>query len=83
MDLVSDRLGDHRWFRLVTVVDQYPRECLCRQADRSQTGEKVVAQMKRLVKLRGVPESMTTDNELNASRFLQKDDSTPVDHPDR
>jgi putative transposase len=62
MDLVSDRLGDHRWFRLVTVVDQYPRECLCRQADRSQTGEKVVAQMKRLVKLRGVPESMTTDN---------------------
>jgi putative transposase len=44
------------------VVDQYTRECLCVYADRSQTGEKVVEQMKRLVKLRGVPESITTDN---------------------
>jgi putative transposase len=31
-------------------------------ADRSQTGEKVVEQMKRLVSFRGVPESITTDN---------------------
>jgi putative transposase len=44
------------------VVDQYTRECLCAYADRSQTGEKVVVQMKRLVALRGVPESIMTDN---------------------
>src|SRR4029453_11492600 len=31
-------------------------------ADRSQTEEKVVVQMKRLAALRGVPESITTDN---------------------
>ena len=36
--------------------------CLCAYADRSQTGEKVVVQMERLVQLRGVPESITTDN---------------------
>jgi putative transposase len=62
MDFVSDRLADGRWFRILTVVDQYTRECLCIYADRSQTGEKVVAQMKRLTVLRGVPESITTDN---------------------
>ena len=42
MDFVSDRLADGRWFRILTVVDQYTRECLCLYADRSQTGEKVV-----------------------------------------
>jgi len=62
MDFVSDRLADGRWFRILTVVDQYTRECLCTYADRSQTGEKVVAQIKRLVALRGAPESITTDN---------------------
>jgi putative transposase len=62
MDFVSDRLADRRWFRILTVMDQYTRECLCAFADRSQTGEKVVEQMKRLVALRGTPESITTDN---------------------
>jgi hypothetical protein len=38
------------------------RECLCAYADRSQTGEKVVVQMKHLVALRGAPQSITTDN---------------------
>jgi len=62
MDFVSDRFADGRWFRILTVVDQYTRECLCAFADRSQTGEKVVAQMKQLVAARGLPESITTDN---------------------
>jgi putative transposase len=62
MDFVSDRLADGRWFRILTVVDQYTRECLCAHADRPQTGEKVVVQVKRLATLRGMPESITTDN---------------------
>jgi len=62
MDFVSDRLADGRWFRILTVVDQYTRECLCAYADRSQTGDRVVAQMQRLVRMRGAPESITTDN---------------------
>lgn len=62
MDFVSDRLADGRWFRILTVIDQYTRECLCSYADRSQTGDKVVEQMKQLVKLRGAPESITADN---------------------
>jgi putative transposase len=70
MDFVSDRLADGRWFRILTVVDQYSRECLCAWADRSQTGEKVVAQMKHLTSLYGAAESITTDNGLNASTFF-------------
>jgi putative transposase len=62
MDFVSDRFADGRWFRILTVVDQYTRECLCAYADRSQTGDKVVEQLKRQVALRGAPESITTDN---------------------
>jgi putative transposase len=72
MDFVSDRFGDGRWFRILTVVDQYTRECLCAYADRSQTGTQVVAQMKRLVAVRGVPESITTDNGSEfASRVME------------
>ena len=62
MDFVSDRLTDGRWFRILTIVDQYTRECLCAYADRSQTGSKVVEHVDRLVALRGAPESITTDN---------------------
>jgi len=59
---VSDHLADGRWFRILTGVDQYTRECLCAHADRSQTGEKVSAQLERVIALRGAPESITSDN---------------------
>src|SRR5712692_5466076 len=62
MDFVSDRLVDGRWFRILTVVDQYTRECLCAHADRTQTGEKVSEQLQRVMALRGAPESITSDN---------------------
>ncbi len=62
MDFVSDRLADGRWFRILTIVDQYTRECLCAHAERSQTGASVVEQVDRVVAMRGAPESITTDN---------------------
>ena len=62
MDFVSERLADGRWFRILTILDQYTRECLCTYADRSQTGEKVSEQLDRLITLRGAPESITSDN---------------------
>jgi putative transposase len=62
MDFVSERLGEERWFRVLTILDQYTRECLCAYADRSQTGEKVAEQLHRLIELRGAPESITSDN---------------------
>src|SRR6202047_4825010 len=62
MDFVSDRLVDGRWFRILTVVDQYTRECLCAHAERSQSGEKVAEQLECVIALRGAPESITSDN---------------------
>jgi putative transposase len=62
MDFVSERLTDGSWFRILTIVDQYTRECLCMHADRSQTGEKVAEQLDRLIAHRGAPESITSDN---------------------
>lgn len=38
------------------------RGVFVRACDRPQTGEKVVEQMERLMAIRGVPESITTDN---------------------
>jgi hypothetical protein len=50
MDFVSDLLVDGRWFRILTVVDQYTRECLCAHADGSRIGEKVSAQLARVMR---------------------------------
>jgi putative transposase len=69
MDFVSDRFADGRWFRILTVVDQYTRECLCLHPERSQTGRKVAGQLTRIVVLRGAPESITSDN---GSEFVGK-----------
>src|SRR3984893_2482772 len=34
MDFVSERLADGRWFRILTIIDQYTREGLSTYADR-------------------------------------------------
>jgi hypothetical protein len=47
---------------IMTLLDQYTRECLCIHADRSRTGEKSVKDMKRLIGLRSAPESITSDS---------------------
>ena len=62
MDFVSDRLESGRKLRILTIVDQYSRECVAVEADFSLTGEKVVACLEVLKKLRGVPKSITVDN---------------------
>jgi putative transposase len=62
MDFVSDRLVNDRWFRVLTVVDQFTRECLLLYADSALSGEKVAAELERVVTERGVPTSITVDN---------------------
>jgi putative transposase len=62
MDFMSERVADGRWFRILTVVDQFTRECLCLLADQSLTGEKVTQALEPVVGHRGVPYSITVDN---------------------
>ncbi len=62
MDFVAQRLPDGRWIRVLTVVDQFTRECLTLFADTSLSGEKVAAAVDRIVAERGAPQSITVDN---------------------
>jgi putative transposase len=45
MDFVSDKLADGRSFRILTVVDQFTRECVGLEAGRAMTGMKVAQAM--------------------------------------
>ncbi len=63
MDFVSDKSGDGRSFRILTVIDQFTRECVVLEADRSMTGKKVAEALQNAKKERdGLPESITVDN---------------------
>ncbi len=62
MDFVAQRLPDGRWIRVLTVVDQYTRECLTLHADTALSGEKVAAALDKIVAGRGAPRSITVDN---------------------
>jgi putative transposase len=62
-DFVSDKLADGRTIRILTVIDQFTRECICLEADRSMNGPKVVTALTRAIAERGaVPASITLDN---------------------
>ena len=63
MDFVSDKLADGRSFRILTAVDQFTRECVWLEADRSMIGIKVVQALEKARGERGsLPKSITMDN---------------------
>jgi putative transposase len=62
MDFVAQRLADGRWIRVLTVVDQFTRECLLLFADIALSGEKVAVALDAVVGRRGAPQSITVDN---------------------
>ena len=47
MDFVNDKLAEGRSFRILTVVDQFTRECVCLEADRAMTGMHVAQALER------------------------------------
>ena len=63
MDFVSDKLSDGRAFRILTMVDQFTRECVCLLPDRSMSSTKVVNALNTAINEYGAaPESITVDN---------------------
>lgn len=62
MDFVSDSLADGRRIRVLTVVDDFTRECLATEVDTSLPGVRVARVLDRLGAQRGLPKTITVDN---------------------
>jgi len=62
-DFVSDKLTDGRGYRILTVIDQFTRECIALVAERSMSGPQVVTAFNQAIAERGAaPHSITLDN---------------------
>ena len=62
MDFVSDSLYSGRRFRVLTLVDDFSKECPFLLADHSITGSRVARTLDYLAELKGLPEVITVDN---------------------
>lgn len=62
MDFVAARLEDGRPFRILTVVDQFTRECVAIAARQRFGGADVAAILDEAIAERGRPVSITVDN---------------------
>jgi transposase InsO family protein len=68
-DFVQDRTSDGRSFRMLTLIDEYSRECLAIDVSRRLTSEDVLERLSDLFVRRGVPDYIRSDN---GSEFTAK-----------
>ena len=61
-DFVTARTHDGRAFRMLTVVDEFTRECLSIDVDRQFSGDDVLERLAWLFVTRGVPDHIRSDN---------------------
>jgi transposase InsO family protein len=61
-DFVKSRTADGRAFRILTMIDEYTRECLAMLVNRSIKSQDVIDQLFQLFVLRGIPEHIRSDN---------------------
>ena len=68
-----DTLTDGRRFRILAVVDDFTRECLCLVADTSLSGLRVARELDALIAARGRPLMCVSDNgtELTSMAILR------------
>ena len=64
LDFVSDQMTDGRRFRILTVIDNCTRECLGLVADTSLSGLRVARELDDVIRLRGRPDTIVSDNVL-------------------
>ncbi len=62
MDFVSDSLYNGRRFRVLTVIDNFSRECPVLEVDHSLTGQRVTRVLDRIALTRDLPAVITVDN---------------------
>jgi putative transposase len=73
LDFVSDALASGRRFRILTVVDDFSRECLALVVDNSLSGIRVARELDRVVEMRQTPCMVVSDNgtELTSRAILE------------
>ena len=73
-------MTDGRRFRILTVIDNCTRECLALVADTSLSGARVVRELDAVIRQRGRPDTIVSDNgtEYTSNAVLAWADSTGV-----
>ena len=66
---MADRTSDGRPIRMLTIVDEFTRECLAIDVAKRLTSEDVLERLSDLFVRRGVPEHIRSDN---GSEFTAK-----------
>ncbi len=61
-DFVFDQTADGGRLKWLPILDEYTRELLSLEVERSMTAEDVIKQLDRLVEQRGMPEFIRSDN---------------------
>ena len=81
LDFLSDALTDGRRFRILAVVDDFTRECLCLVADTSLSGRRVARELDAVIARRGRPALCVSDNgtELTSMAILRWSQESRVD----
>lgn len=82
-DFVADRTHDGRPIRMLTVIDEYTRECLAIDVARRLRSDDVIYRLAKLFMQRGVPACIRSDNgpeftALAVRNWLQSLDVKPM-----
>lgn len=68
-DFVQDRTHNGRTFRMLTIIDEFTRECLSIDVDRRLSSDRVLERLTELFAQRGAPDYIRSDN---GSEFTAK-----------
>ena len=61
-DFLSSRTHDGRLLRILTLIDEYTRECLALQVARRLNSQNVIETLSEVMLWRGIPEHIRSDN---------------------
>lgn len=81
LDFMHDALYDGRRIRILGIMDQCSRECLTLVVDTSLSGERVVRELDKLIKIHGKPKVIVSDNgtELTSKAVLKWSSAQDID----
>jgi len=68
-DLIYDQTSSGRQLRMLTVLDEYTRECYAIRVGYQITAHTVLATLKQLIQAHGIPEHLRSDN---GSEFIAR-----------